>query len=121
MKSQATLNDPTLPVAEFIQIDAACDRFEAAYHAGQRPELADLPGRGPGRGEAPAVPQPAEPGPRVSAATRRDSRIRNRYRERFPELADGRRVGVPIAGPRARISTQHRSGSSPDIDGTGET
>ena len=40
MKSQATLNDLTLPVADFLQVDAACDRFEAAYHAGESPDLA---------------------------------------------------------------------------------
>ena len=39
MTSPATLDDPTLPVPDFLELDAACDQFEAAWHGGQRPDL----------------------------------------------------------------------------------
>ena len=44
MKPNSTLDDPGIPVTAFVEIDAACDRFEAAWRAGQ-----DSPRRAGGR------------------------------------------------------------------------
>jgi tetratricopeptide (TPR) repeat protein/predicted Ser/Thr protein kinase len=40
MRSHATSNAPALPVSQFVQLDAVCDRFEAAWRSGRRPDLA---------------------------------------------------------------------------------
>ncbi len=119
MKSRATLSDPTLPVADFLQIDAACDRFEAAYHAGASPDLADyLSGIPAGarlplfrnllsldieyrrhRGEQPDLPS---------------------YRERFPEFADAIESVLP-SRHESQLTTHRRAGRDRAVDGTGDT
>ena len=47
MTSPATLNDPTLPVPDFLELDAACDQFEAAWREGERPNPAPYLSRVP--------------------------------------------------------------------------
>ncbi len=119
MKSQATLNDPTLPVAEFIQIDAACDRFEAAYHAGERPDLAAY------LRELPAGARVAlfrnlltlDLEYRQRAGERPD---RNTYCDRFPDLA-GVVESVFQSRSESQIPTYLRRPDAPDVDGSGET
>lgn len=46
MNSQSTLN-AELPVADLERIDAICDRFEAGWLAGSRPDLASYLADGP--------------------------------------------------------------------------
>jgi serine/threonine protein kinase/tetratricopeptide (TPR) repeat protein len=87
MKPHSTLDDPDIPVTAFMQIDAACDRFEADCRAGRDPDLAAY---------LDAVPEGAriamfrnllclELEYRRRRGERPDAR---RYQERFPELAD---------------------------------
>ncbi len=119
MKSRATLNDPILPVAEFIQIDAACDRFEAAYHAGERPDLAAY------LAEVPA-------GARLALfrnLLNLDLEYRQRageqpdritYRAQFPDLAEV--VESVFHGQFAsRMPTRLRMRKDAEIDASGET
>ena len=40
MNPRATLDDPNLSVSELLQIDEACDRFEADWRDGRDPDLA---------------------------------------------------------------------------------
>ena len=40
MNARSTLDEPVVPVTAFLQIDAACDRFESDCRAGRSPDLA---------------------------------------------------------------------------------
>ena len=95
---------PSLSPAEARQIDQICDRFEAAWKAGQRPRLEDY--LGPADGAAalgPAAPAPAA-GLGVPPAGRRPAagrRVRGALpRRRRPDRGRrprGRRAGRPDA------------------------
>ncbi|MGP0063503.1 MAG: protein kinase domain-containing protein [Isosphaeraceae bacterium] len=119
MKSQATLSDPTLEVADFIQIDAACDRFEAAHHAGESPDLAVY------LSEVPTVARL----PLFRNLLGLDIEYRQRrgeqpdlqtYRERFPELADAI-DSVFQSRLDSQPTTRRRMQRDRAIDGTGDT
>jgi tRNA A-37 threonylcarbamoyl transferase component Bud32/tetratricopeptide (TPR) repeat protein len=86
MKSPSTIEAEALPVGERRAIDAACDRFEAAWRGGERPDLGDFlrDAHGPARAvlfrELLALEREyrlGEPEPPAAAA----------YRARFPEHA----------------------------------
>ncbi len=86
MKSPSTIEAEALPVAERRAVDAACDRFEAAWRVGERPDLGDFL-RG-AHGPARAVLF------RELLALEREYRLgdpvppdADTYRERFPEHA----------------------------------
>ncbi len=51
MNSRSTL-DAQLPAADLQQIDAICDRFEADWRAGRRPDLASYLSEAPPGGKA---------------------------------------------------------------------
>ncbi len=119
MKSRATLNDPTLPVAEFMQIDAACDRFEAAYHAGERPDLEAYLAVVPAGAKAALFRNllSLDLEYRQRAGERPDLEA---YREQFPDLADIVE-SVFHSRPESQIPTRFRMRDDAEIDGTGET
>src|SRR4051794_12068512 len=102
-----------LPLSEYRRAVAACDRFEAAWRAGPRPDLADyLPG-------APGADRAAQL--RMLVAVELDLRrsqgerpVADEYRDRFPGDADpidaafaeaasdtASVPGLPSAGPPA--------------------
>ena len=74
---------------DLMQIDAACDRFEAAWRAGERP---DLPPSWPSprAGPSPAAPRPADP------------------RAGVPPRAGARRRTPPLPRPVPRAPRGHR-------------
>jgi serine/threonine-protein kinase len=104
-------------LAEFLQIDAACDRFEGAWQAGQRPDLASYLSRAPAGARVPLfrnllnldIEYRLQRGERPNGPS---------YCERFPELAD---VVQSVFRSRSgdSISTVHRT--PVEIDGTGLT
>ncbi len=87
MNSQSTSNESAVPVTAFMQIDAACDRFERECRAGHNPDLASY--------LAGVTEDAREPLFRnllnldLEYGLRRGERPdAQRYRERFPELSD---------------------------------
>jgi serine/threonine-protein kinase len=87
MSPRSTLDDPAIPVTAFVQIDAACDRFEDDCRAGRDPDMATY---------LAAVPEEAR-NPLFRNMLNLDLEYRLRrgerpdagwYRGRFPELAD---------------------------------
>ena len=119
MKSQATLNDPTLPVAEFIQIDAACDRFEAAFHAGESPDLATYLAEVPAGARVPLFRNLLSLDIEYRRRRGEQPDLQS-YRERFPDLADAIE-SVFRSRHASQLTTNHRVGRDQDLDGTGDT
>ncbi len=87
MNARSTVDEPDVPVTAFMQIDAACDRFEDDCRAGRNPDLAEY---------LAGVPEGArEPlfrnllGLDLEYRRRRGERPdARRYREQFPGLSE---------------------------------
>ncbi len=119
MNFQGTLNDPPLPVADFIQIDAVCDRFEAACRAGESPDLAEYLSQVSSAARLPLFRNLLS----LDLEYRRDrgeQGDQQSYQERFPELADV--VESVFRGRNeSQLTTHHRARREPAIDATGDT
>jgi eukaryotic-like serine/threonine-protein kinase len=119
VKSQATLSDPTLPVADFIRIDAVCDRFEAAYHAGECPDLAAYLSGVPSGDRGPLFRN-------LLSLDLEYRRLRGEqpdlqaYRARFPDLAEFV-DSVSRSRPESQFTADGRGEHDPVIDGTAKT
>ncbi len=87
MNPRSTLGEPAIPVTAFMQIDAACDRFEADYRAGRSPDLAAYLDVVPEEVREPLFRNllAVDLEYRLRRGDRHDARW---YRERFPERAD---------------------------------
>ena len=85
MSSRSTLA-AQLPAADLQQIDLICDRFEAEWRAGQRPDLASYLSEAPPGGKAPLFHDllNLELEYRLENGDRPEPRS---YHEQFPELA----------------------------------
>jgi eukaryotic-like serine/threonine-protein kinase len=87
MNSRPTLGEPAIPLTAFVEIDAACDRFEREFREGAEPDLAsylegvDAAGRGPLFRNLLNIDLEY----RMHRGGRPDIR---RYRERFPEWCE---------------------------------
>jgi tetratricopeptide (TPR) repeat protein len=117
VKPRATLDDGALPVPEFIQVDAACDRFEAAWHAGQRPDLAAYLSAAPAGAALPLFRNllNLDLEYRLRQGERPDERS---YRERFPDLGPVIESVFRSRGPGEFASLGH---AADRIDGTAKT
>ncbi len=131
MNPRSTLGEPAIPVTAFMQIDAACDRFEADYGAGRSPDLAAY---------LEGVPEEVrEPLFRNLLAVDLEYRLRRGdrhdawwYRERFPERADvidsvfrsmADRLdpsGGPAVGPQGEMDPVDPDGETRPADPEGD-
>lgn len=87
MKSRPTLDGLAVPVTAFIQIDAACDRFESECRAGRSPDLASYLADVPEKAREPLFRNllNLDFEYRRLRGERPDAQ---RYREQFPELSE---------------------------------
>src|SRR5262249_30711224 len=87
VRSPATRNDSTLPVPEFLELDEACDQFEAAWQGGQRPEMGSYLSRVPVGARVRLFRNllHLELEYRLRTGEQPDE---HSYRERFPEFGD---------------------------------
>ena len=120
MNPRSTLGEPAVPVTAFMQIDAACDRFEADYRAGRSPDLAAY---------LAGVPEEVrEPLFRNLLAVDLEYRLRRGERpdaavvpRAIPRAGRRHRFGVPLADrspgserrPRGRSRGRRRTRSTP--------
>ncbi len=47
MNQKANLPDPSLPIAELLEVHKVCQQFEAEWNAGRQPKVADFLGDTP--------------------------------------------------------------------------
>jgi eukaryotic-like serine/threonine-protein kinase len=114
MKSQPTV-DSQLRAADLHQIDAICDRFEADWRTGRRPDIASYLAEAPPGGKAPLF--------RDLLNLELEYRLENgeeleafAYNQRFPELTD---VVYAAFATRHGVVIPTRRGSSNSSDQTG--
>ncbi len=111
---------PRTNLADFIQIDAACDRFEAAYQAGESPDLAAYLAEVPAGARVPLFRNLLSLDIEYRRRRGEHPDLKS-YRERFPDLADVDRAGVPVPAPEPDRDPPSRRQRDQDIDGTAET
>jgi eukaryotic-like serine/threonine-protein kinase len=105
-------------LADFIQIDAVCDRFEAAYHAGECPDLGAYLSEVPTEARVPLFRNLLSLDIEYRQRRGEQPDLKS-YRERFPDLAEF--VESVIQSRNESRVTTYREERDQDIDGTAKT
>ena len=120
MSNVSSRSEPSRPLSLNLRINEACDRFEQAWQAGQRPQVEDYLGAAPERGRPALLRELLS----LELAYRRQSGetlVLEDYLRRFPENAELIRAGF-VAGERSMeaAASEHPTSTGPEANRPGE-